>query len=170
MIRDSEDKEILAIIPARGGSKGIPRKNISLLNGKPLIAHSIKAVLNSGYFDDVFVSTDDDEIAEIATLYGAKVVERPGDLAGDKIPLDPVIFHAVNHLEKEKKIRYDYICTIQPTCPLLSTDSLNKAIETMYAGDYDTLISVVDETHLYWRKKDRRYFSNQMPKKIFKEL
>jgi CMP-N-acetylneuraminic acid synthetase/spore coat polysaccharide biosynthesis predicted glycosyltransferase SpsG len=154
MIRDSEDKEILAIIPARGGSKGIPRKNISLLNGKPLIAHSIKAVLNSGYFDDVFVSTDDDEIAEIATLYGAKVVERPGDLAGDKIPLDPVIFHAVNHLEKEKKIRYDYICTIQPTCPLLSTDSLNKAIETMYAGDYDTLISVVDETHLYWRKKD----------------
>ncbi len=148
------DFKIIAIIPARGGSKGIPRKNISLLNDKPLIAYSIDTVLKSKYFDRVFVSTDDDEIAEIAMLYGAEVVERPQDLAGDKVSLDPVIFHAVNQLEKEGKTRYDYVCTIQPTCPLLSTDSLNEAIEIMYDEKHDTLLSVVDETHLYWTKKD----------------
>jgi len=82
--------KMIAIIPARGGSKGIPRKNIKLLSGKPLIAYVIGAAMSSRYIDDVVVSTDDEEIAEIAKIYGANVIPRPQQLAEDHIPLDPV--------------------------------------------------------------------------------
>jgi CMP-N,N'-diacetyllegionaminic acid synthase len=80
--------KIIAIIPARGGSKGIPRKNIKLLSGQPLIAYVIKTAMNSRYIDDVVVSTDDEEIAEIARIYGAKIIMRPQALAEDHVPLE----------------------------------------------------------------------------------
>ncbi len=83
-----KDKTILAVIPARGGSKGIPRKNIRLLAGKPLIAYSIKTALDSKYVDDVVVSSDDPEIIEIAKIFGSNVLERPSHLAEDDTPLD----------------------------------------------------------------------------------
>lgn len=146
--------EIIAIIPARGGSKGIPRKNIRLLGGKPLIAYPIEVALKSKYIDRVVVSTEDEEIAEIAKLYCAEIIERPEELAKDKTSLDPVIFNAVNSIEKKESIKYDFVLTLQPTSPLLTTETVNKTIEIMVNGDYDTLISVKDETHLYWTKKD----------------
>ena len=94
-------KKIIGIIPARGGSKGIPRKNIKLLNWKPLIYYTINSSRNSKYIDDFYVSTDDDEIAEIAKKYGAEIIERPKELAGDKVPLDPVIYHALKSVEND---------------------------------------------------------------------
>jgi len=144
--------KMIAIIPARGGSKGIPRKNIKLLSGKPLIAYVIGAAMSSRYIDDVVVSTDDEEIAEIAKIYGANVIPRPQQLAEDHIPLDPVIHHAVTAVESEENIQYDYVLTIQPTSPLLQTTTLDRMIEKMIEGDYDTLMSVKAENHLFWIK------------------
>ncbi len=146
--------KIIAIIPARGGSKGIPRKNIRLLAGKPLIAYTIEAASKSKYIDRAIVSTEDEEIAEISKLHSAEVIKRPNGLGEDNVTLDPVIFHAVNSIEKKEDIKYDFVLTIQPTSPLLTTETLNKTIEIMLNGDYDTLISVKDETHLYWTKKE----------------
>ena len=94
--------KILAVIPARGGSKGIPRKNIRLLAGKPLIAYSIQTALNSKYIDDVAVSTENEEIAETAKIYGAKIVKRPVELAGDDGPGGAVVVHALAYIENEK--------------------------------------------------------------------
>nr|CAI64277.1 cytidyltransferase, putative [uncultured archaeon]CBH36660.1 conserved hypothetical protein, cytidylyltransferase family [uncultured archaeon] len=145
--------KILAIIPARGGSKGIPRKNIRLLVGKPLIAYSIETALKANYIDKVVVSTEDAEIAEIAKIYGAEVIERPLKLAKDDVTLDIVVHHAVNSLEKKEHTKYAFVVTIQPTSPLLSEKTLDKAIEEISRNDYDTIISVTDETHLYWTIK-----------------
>ena len=150
MIKNNQ--KILAIIPARGGSKGIPRKNIRLLAGKPLIAYSIETALKSKYIDRVVVSTEDEEICEIARLYGVDVIRRPVELSGDETPLDPVIHHAVTELEK-KGDRYDIIITLQPTSPLLSVNSIDNAIQKMIEEDYDTILSVVEDRHLYWIKE-----------------
>jgi len=150
-------KKILAVIPARGGSKGIPRKNIRMLAGKPLISYSIHTALNSKYIDDVVLSSDDPEIIEIAKIFGAKVLERPKNLAEDDIPLDPVIFHAVSSYEKKTGMEYDYIISIQPTSPLLTSETLDRAIEEIIESECDTLLSVRDETHLYWTRKNNEY-------------
>ena len=153
-----KNQKILAVIPARGGSKGIPRKNIRLLAGKPLIAYSIQTALKSKYVDDVVVSTENEEIAEISKNYGpVEIVKRPRDLAKDDVPLDPVIFHALNHVESRERITYDYVISMQPTSPLLRTETLDKAIVELVDGGYDTLITVRNETHLYWTKKNGRF-------------
>lgn len=146
-------KRILAVIPARGGSKGIPRKNIRLLGGKPLIAYSIQAACNSRYVDDVVLSSDDEEILETAKLYGAKIIQRPDELATDDVPLDPVIHHALVSTEIEKGVSYDYVISMQPTSPLLKPKTLDRAISELITHGSDTLIGVRDETHLYWTKK-----------------
>lgn len=152
-----KNNRILAVIPARGGSKGIPRKNIRLLAGKPLIAYSIQTALKSKYVDDVVVSTEDAEIAEIAKNYGPEMVRRPTDLAKDNVPLDPVIFHAMNLIESRRGITYDYVISIQPTSPLLKRETLDRAIVELIDGGYDTLITVRDETHLYWTRKTGKF-------------
>ena len=149
--------EIIAIIPARGGSKGIPRKNLRLLAGKPLIVWTIEAALKSEWINKVVVSTEDEEIAEIAQLNGAEVIKRPNELGADEVSLDPVIFHAVDSIEKTENVIYDFILTIQPTSPLLTTETINETIKIMLEGDCDTLMSIKDETHLYWTKKDGRF-------------
>jgi CMP-N-acetylneuraminic acid synthetase/spore coat polysaccharide biosynthesis predicted glycosyltransferase SpsG len=153
----AQKTKMIAIIPARGGSKGIPRKNIKLLSGKPLIAYAIETAMNSRYIDNVVVSTDDEEIAEIAKVYGAKIIMRPQALAEDHVPLDPVIYHAVTAVERDEDLQYDYFLTIQPTSPLLQTTTLDTMIEKMVEGDYDTIMSVKAENHLFWIKKDARF-------------
>ncbi|MFL2098051.1 cytidylyltransferase domain-containing protein [Marinilactibacillus psychrotolerans] len=95
----------LVIIPARGGSKGIPRKNVRLMIGKPLISYSIENAINSLYDLDVVVSTDDDEIRRISSSCGAQVIMRPENLATDIVTLDPVIFHAMNEMEKIQNLQ-----------------------------------------------------------------
>ena len=147
-------KRILAVISARGGSKGIPRKNVRLLAGKPLIAYSLETAMNSEYVDDVVLSSDDEEILEIAKIFGSNVINRPKELAEDDVPLDPVIYHALTVCEIEYEVDYDYVISMQPTSPLLSTETLDRAISEFIDSGCDTLIGVRDETHLYWTKKD----------------
>jgi len=145
-------KKILAVIPARGGSKGIPRKNIRFLAGRPLIAYVLQTAKQSKYIDDVVVSTEDEEIREIVKEYGFSVVTRPMRLAEDDVPLDPVIFHALKRMESKES--YDYVISMQPTSPLLKAQTLDKAIEVFVKSGKETLITVTDETHLYWINRD----------------
>lgn len=125
----------IAIIPARGGSKRIPRKNIKDFQGKPLIAYSIEAAISSKLFDKIIVSTDDEEIATIAKQYGADVpFIRPKELADDFSGTDDVIKHALSHL-KEKGEEYDYACTIYATAPLLQSKYLIDGFEKLKNSD-----------------------------------
>lgn len=146
--------KILAIIPARGGSKGVPRKNIRLLNGKPLIAYAIERALHSRYITAVVVSTDSREIADVAQGYGVGVIERDPALAGDQVTLDPVIYQAAEIAEQRFGDKFDAVITMQPTSPLLTQETLDQAIASFLAGDLDTLISVVNRPHLSWGKDE----------------
>ena len=144
----------LVVIPARGGSKGIPKKNIRLMDGKPLISYAITTAKTSRYITDIYVSTDSDEIADIAQTYGAKVVARDSGIADDKTTLDPVIFDALNRAEKIEACTYDIVITMQPTSPLLRAETLDNAIEYFLSEQLDTIISVVNKPHLSWGKRD----------------
>lgn len=150
---EQKNKRIIAIIPARGGSKGIPRKNIRLLANKPLIVYTIETALKSKSITDVIVTTDDEEIAEISKLFGSRVITRPNELAEDHVPLDPVIYHALLSVEDQDHQEVELVITIQPTSPLLSTETLDTMIDLMRRENYDTIISVKAEPHLFWMKK-----------------
>jgi CMP-N-acetylneuraminic acid synthetase/spore coat polysaccharide biosynthesis predicted glycosyltransferase SpsG len=151
----------LVIIPARGGSKGIPRKNLRPLNGIPLISYSINLALQSVYKPDVFVSTDDTEIAYFAEKFGANVHMRDKNLGGDKITLDPVIYEAYSTIAQQLSKKYDFVITLQPTSPLLTTKSLDAAIEQMIQSpDIETTLSAVNDTHLTWGKNETGFFPN----------
>jgi len=143
---------ILAVIPARGGSKGIPRKNIRTLAGKPLIAYAVTTALASKNISKVIVSTDSQEIAEVASEFGAEIVLRDEALSSDMVTLDPVIYHALGEAEKAGD-HFDAVVTMQPTSPALTTATLDAAIEYFQSGGYDTVISVVNRPHLCWGKK-----------------
>ncbi|WP_320045959.1 cytidylyltransferase domain-containing protein [uncultured Ilyobacter sp.] len=140
--------KIIAIIPARAGSKGVPNKNIRLLNGKPLVYYSIKNALESQYIDEVIVSTDSKEVEIIAKQMGAKVRWRDERLCGDEVTLDGVIYDAI----KDKKC--DYVITMQPTSPTLDKATLDNAIKYAIENDLDTVISGVNTPHLAWKKDE----------------
>ena len=141
-------KKYLGVIPARIGSKGIPKKNIKLLNGKPLIAYTIEAALqaiNDGVLDRCVVSTDSEEIAEISREYGADVpFLRPDYLGGDTIKSVDVILHALSFLE-ERGESYDAVITLQPTSPLRRGDDLEEGIRMYDDNDRDSLIAVYED-------------------------
>lgn len=145
---------ILAVIPARGGSKGIPRKNVRLMKGKPLICYAIQNALQSRYIDDVVVSSDDEEILSIASQCGVIAMDRDSALAQDAVTLDPVIYDAVYRTEQRAGKSYDVVVTLQATSPLLSQDTLNGALESFLESDYDTYISAVNKPHLSWKMED----------------
>ncbi|GAB6163060.1 glycosyltransferase [Desulfothermus naphthae] len=149
----------LIVIPARGGSKGIPRKNIRNLAGKPLIYYPIKTGLKvAENFDiDVYVSSDDEEIIAIAEKFGAKIHRRPKELADDKTTLDEVVLEAYKFLSKENERLYDYIITIQPTSPLLKARTLISAIKEFLDSQYDTIISAKKFAHLMWKKEHGQF-------------
>ena len=161
------NNKILVVIPARGGSKGIPRKNIRLLNSKPLISYSIGIAKSSEYVDDVVVTTDDSEIALLSEKFGASVIRRSEDLAGDEVPLDPVIYDAVVQKEKIAFDEYDIVITLQPTSPLLKSSTLDRAIEKFEDFAVDSVLSVVDDRHLSWGydENNQRYFPNYIERK-----
>lgn len=146
--------KILVVIPARGGSKGIPRKNVRLMAGKPLISYSIETALKSKYVSDVVVTTDDEEIKRISLMYGAILVDRPSELATDIVTLDPVIYHATIEMEERYKVKYDAVITMQPTSPLLTVSTLDSAIDSFVKENFDTLISGVNRPHLAWTEID----------------
>lgn len=132
----------LAIITARGGSKRIPHKNIKSFVGKPIIAYSIEAALKSGAFDEVMVSTDDEEIARIALEYGAKVpFMRSDENAGDYASTDDVIMEVLKAYE-ERGIKFERFCCIYPTAPFVTAERLKEAIEML--DDTDSVNPVVE--------------------------
>ncbi len=152
---------ILVVIPARGGSKGIPRKNLRLLGEKPLLYYSINNALNSKYNLDVFVSSEDDEILNTAQKFGAKTHKRDLNIADDKTTLDPVIYDCYTHAKLSEKKEYDLIITMQPTSPLLLTKSLDSAIDRMLSStSIDTIIAAKDATHLSWRSENNEFVPN----------
>lgn len=152
--------KILSVIPARGGSKGIPRKNVKLLYGKPLISYVINTLKNSSYDMDIAVSSEDKEILTISSKYGAIPIPRTKELSLDDVTLDPVIYHAVISLEKQYHLKYDYIITIQPTSPLLKSKTLDYAVNMILEKDYDTVISAVNAPKLSWRIENGEYIPN----------
>lgn len=141
--------KVLAIIPARGGSKGIPRKNIKLLAGKPLIAYSIEAAQKASGLDRVVVSTDDEEIAEVSRRFGAEVIMRPAYLAEDKTPTLPVLQHVVETLAADDYVP-DAVMTLQPTSPLRTPVHIDEAIALFKEDDKaDSLVSFVEVPHIF---------------------
>ncbi|MEI8305742.1 MAG: acylneuraminate cytidylyltransferase family protein [Chloroflexales bacterium] len=134
---------VLAVITARGGSKGIPGKNIADLAGKPLIAWTIEAALRSKAVSRVIVSTDDAEIAAISRQWGAEVpFLRPALLASDTSPHLPVLLHALAWIDEHDSQRYDYILLLQPTSPLRATDDIEHAVQIARDRHADSVVSV----------------------------
>lgn len=136
------DKKILAIIPARAGSKGIKDKNIIDLNGKPLISYSIEAALGSKYIDKVVVTTDGESIANVAREYGADVpFLRPSYLAADTSKTIDAVMHCIEEVNKDDE-KYDYMVLLQPTQPLRQSWHIDEAMELILERNEDTLVSV----------------------------
>lgn len=144
----------LVVIPARGGSKGIPRKNLLPVGGRPLIAWTILQALaaNDELSGDVIVtvSTEDDEIAEVAGELGAKVIRRPEELAQDTTPTEPVILHAMDVVEADGA-ELDAVLLLQATSPVRQRDSIRRAIEQFRTSGVDSLVGVVPESPFFWR-------------------
>jgi len=138
---------MLAVIPARGGSKGVPGKNIKELAGKPLIVYTIEAALDSNIFEKVIVSTDSEEIADIAEKNGAEVpFFRPDDLSGDLVSSDDVIIHALDFY-KQRKVEFNSVCKLQPTSPLRSSEHLKDAYNLFCKKKANFLVSVCECEH-----------------------
>jgi CMP-N,N'-diacetyllegionaminic acid synthase len=138
---------ILAIIPARGGSKGLPRKNIRRINGKPLIYYTIKEAQESKFLDRIVVSTDDQEIARVAISFGVEVITRPAELAMDDTPSLPVFQHAIRYLEEVGDSYYDTIVILQPTSPLRTAADIDGAIGKYLQTGCGSVLSVCRAEH-----------------------
>jgi len=133
----------LAIITARGGSKGVPRKNLKKLGGKPLIAHTIEAAKNSDVFDRIVVTTDDAEIADVAKEYGAEVpFMRPSELAEDATPTLPVLVHALEWLKDNENYEPDAVMLLQPTAPLRRPEHIREAHDLFVQSGADSVVSM----------------------------
>ncbi|MFA4971014.1 MAG: acylneuraminate cytidylyltransferase family protein [bacterium] len=141
-------KTILSLITARGGSKGIPRKNVLDVGGKPLIAWSIEAALQSRASLRVVVSTDDEEIAQISLKYGAEVpFVRPAELATDTSDHMSVVIHALEWLKTNESYVPDYVLVLQPTSPMRTSQDIDGAVELAYKNEADGVVSVCETHH-----------------------
>ena len=147
--------EILAIIPARGGSKGIKRKNLKPILDKPLVAYTIEASLKSKYITRTIVSSEDEEILEVSKKYGAEILKRPQELAQDTTKTAPVMLDVIDKLENQG-YKADYIVLLQPTCPLRDEEYIDSAFEYYFEAQkkgYDSCFSAFSSgyTHAKWR-------------------
>ena len=138
----------IAIIPARGGSKRLPGKNLMMLAGKPLIAWTIEAAIESGVFDRVVVSTDNWEMAVLAAQFGAEVpFMRPEELALDNTPSIEVLIHAVNELLASKETHWTHLACLQPTSPLRTAENIREAVKLLEEKQADAIVSVCKSEH-----------------------
>ena len=129
-------RPVLGVIPARGGSKGLARKNLNILAGLPLVAHSIRMAQMTPEISDCVVSTEDSEISEVAQKYGGNVpFRRPAELARDDTPMLPVLQHALMEMEKLNAIRYGSVLLLQPTNPTRTPEDASRAIEILRSDD-----------------------------------
>ena len=160
---------ILFVVPARGGSKGIPRKNLRTLNKKPLITYVLKMLgsisCQNDVRTDICLSSDDEEILSYGRYFSIEAVKRGDDLSSDDVTLDAVVFHALNEMEAQNNLTYDYVASIQPTSPLLDSQTIKSAIQILQNGAYDNLISVTEERHLSWIKEGSKYIKNYKERK-----
>lgn len=147
---------ILAVIPARAGSKGIPNKNIRYVNGHPMIYYAVKNAIQSKYITDIVVSTDSHEVRIIAEQMGVQCRWRRPELCEDSVALDAVIYDAAT----SDDVPYDYIVTMQPTSPTLLTATLDAAIKYTIEQNLDTVISAINKPHLSWREENGKKVPN----------
>ena len=144
---------LVAIIPARGGSKGLPGKNIITLADKPLIAHSIIHAKEAKLVDRVYVSTDDNEIAEISRDYGAEIIYRPDELAGDTASSESALIHAVEKIEANGVV-IDLVVFLQCTSPIRTEKDIDNAIRKVKTEGADSLLSVSPSHRFLWQEAD----------------
>lgn len=141
------DQRVLGLIPARGGSKGLPGKNLAPLHGRPLIAWTIAAARSSGYVDDVVVTTDAEDIARVALAEGARVpFRRPARLAADEASMNDVIAHALDELSREGN-EYRWLLLLQPTAPLRTVENIDEAFKRLAESGGDAVVSVCEVEH-----------------------
>ena len=152
-------KNIIAIIPARGGSKGIPKKNIINFLGKPLMVHSIDYAKSSNLISDIYLSTDDSDIAKIGLDNGAKIINRPLSISGDEAPTESALLHVLENINNKP----DVIILLQPTSPLRPRNNLDKVLEHFFSNNYDSLLSISPTHRFFWKINEE----NAIPKYDF---
>ena len=152
-------KKIHAIILARGGSKGIKKKNLFIINKKPLIYWSIKDCLKSKIISQTWVSSDDDKILNVAKKLGARIIKRPKKLSTDKASSDSAWEHAIRHIREKNRI--DFVVGVQPTSPIRSSNDFDNALKKFFSNKYDSLFSASDfETFFSWNIKNKKIKPN----------
>ena len=150
MNKTKTDLNIVAIIPARGGSKRVPRKNLLPLGGYPMIAYSIIHARRSRLVSEVYVSTDDDEIAAVSRSFGAKVIDRPGHLSGDEASSESALLHALDVLQSEGAADPDLVVFLQGTSPVRKPDDIDHAIEKLLSESADSLLAACENSRFIW--------------------
>ena len=142
--------QVLAVIPARGGSKGIPDKNIVPIGGVALVARTVSAVMRCELISAVVVSTDSAKIASIARDSGADIVDRPADLAGDEVSSEAAVAHACQVWTQKTRKKYDLILLVQNTSPFHDPGDMEKVINTVWSGGYNSCITAVGTYGYFW--------------------
>ena len=143
--------EVLAIIPARGGSKGIPRKNVRLLCGKPLVAWMIGAALASKVVTRVVVSTDDDEVSTVSRKWGAHVITRPSEIAGDLASSESALLHALDYLEAADSYKAGLVVFLQCTAPLTLPEDIDNTVQVLLKTNADSALAVAPFHYFLWQ-------------------
>lgn len=146
--------KILSIIPARGGSKGIPLKNLKIINGKHLLDYSIEASLNSKWINKTIVSTDDDKILKRAIEKGAELIKRPKALSTDSSSIESVIVHCLKHLKRKENYTPDLVVLLQNTSPLRTVRHIDEAISLFLRYKYDSMLSAYSSHYFIWKKRN----------------
>ena len=151
MSTDNHSFSVLAIIPARGGSKGIWRKNLRMLHGRPLLDHALETASSIRQITNIVVSTDDPEIADhVNYKWNVTVRHRPAELGGDDVPLDPVIYDALTFAEEQEGKQFDTVVVLQPTAPTLRVCTLRSALSSFLCDSVDSYIAGVEDRYLKW--------------------
>ncbi len=143
---------IVTIIPARGGSKGVPGKNIRDLNGQPLLAHSILSAKNSQYGNQVYVTSDCQAILDVASQFGAKSIQRPEKLAEDQSTSESALLHAVESITRSQPV--DLVVFLQCTSPFRKDDDIDRALQQLIVDNADSILSVIQTHRFLWKKDD----------------
>lgn len=158
--------KFLVVIPARGGSKGIPLKNIYPVNGKPLLTYSLEMITQVEFDGDVAVSTDSEQIKEVAaSVPGIEIVDRPQDISGDKASTESALLHALEVMEKRKECIYDAVVTLQATSPLRTPQTVKACFERYEADryQYDALLTLTETRSDYWIKDGDVHYRRLYP-------
>ena len=148
------EKQIIAVIPARGGSKRVPRKNLLPLRGKPLIVHTIEHAKHSRLISRIIVSTDDNEISDVALQYGAEVIKRPPELSGDTAPSEVALVHVVDWLAEKEKYDPDILVFLQCTSPIRNESDIDNAITVFRGNNADSLFSACRFNKYIWQVRN----------------